>query len=436
MKRLGKVNYILFLSFLFLGTQWLQAQSVWSSVQVNKKSVYVGEPVQVSITVYTSTWFTKGLDLGNITVNGAFTVYFRPVSRSFMQNGKNYSGVELIYHVFPFSDDDIQFPSLDIEVETPPPGGYKGVKRVVKSKAVTINVKPIPANFKHSEWLVATSLNVSERWSGSTKNIKVGDVLERTITRNAGWTVAELIPPTEWDSLPHVSIYPGRSEIHSNKSKTAISAQRTETVRYLFEEEGDVTIPDKVYTWYNSYHKKLYKRTLKGMTVHVGPNPDLGMLESVRDSLMFQQQEIVANENKNETKTLTILGLSPKQFVIATLGALLLLLLLFRFFKWLLKYIKARRKAYLHSELYYFNRLKKAIRSKDELQIKNAMYRWIDELDLKEPSINYLIIACGSESSIDKTALATTLTQKNVKELRKNYLHREEHQKKIFWINP
>ncbi|QLE00188.1 BatD family protein [Galbibacter sp. BG1] len=432
--RIDFIPLIVFVCLLF-GISEGSAQNVWSSVTADKKSVFVGEPIQVSVTVYTSTWFTTGLDLGNIKVEGAFTVYFRPVSKSFVQNGQNYSGVELIYHVFPFSDDDIEFPALDIEVETPPPGGYKGVKRTVKSKPVAITVKPIPKTFQSSEWLVATNLTVSENWSVNTSEVKVGDVLQRTITRNAAWTVAELIPPTVWDSLPNVSMYPGRSTVDNNKSKTAISAQRTETLRYLFEKEGEVELPEKVYTWFNPYSKKLYKRTLKARTIKVKPNPDLGMLESVRDSLRLQQQKEVAAEEAEEEKPLTILGLSLKQFIIAVLLCLIALIIVFRIIRWLVRYLTARREAYLNSEKFYFHLVLKAM-NKDEVSLKNAFYRWIDELQIEEPSVQYFVQKYGANLNINAFELKRTLTKHKLKQLRKNYFNEVRIVIKSNWINP
>ncbi|MCM5664110.1 BatD family protein [Galbibacter mesophilus] len=434
MRRAGKYISFLVLVCILLCSQFGVAQSVWSTVTANKKSVFVGEPVQVTVTVYTSTWFTKGLDLGNIKVEGAFSTYFRPVSTSFQRGGQNYAGVRLIYHVFPFSDDDIEFPALDIEVETPSPGGYKGIKRTVKSKPVAITVKPIPNTFKASEWLVASSLSVNENWSGNISEVKVGDVLERTITRNAGWTVAELIPPTVWDSVPNVSMYPGRSDVNNSKSKTAISAQRTETIRYLFEEEGEITIPEKVYTWFNPYSKKLFKRTLAERTITVKPNPDLGMLESVRDSLRLQQQQQVA-ATEDEEKELTILGLSPKEFVIALLLCLLALIIVFKMLKWLVHYFTEKRKAYLASEKYYFNHLLSSL-SSNEHTIKNNFYRWIDELALEEPSIQFLINKYGKGLQIDAENLKATATKPKLKTLRKNYLKRTTEVARVGWINP
>ena len=61
---------------------------LFSDVKLNQSSVYVGQPVELTVLVYTSTWFTRGIDPGNIKVNGAFTVYFRSVSSTKQSSGK------------------------------------------------------------------------------------------------------------------------------------------------------------------------------------------------------------------------------------------------------------------------------------------------------------------------------------------------------------
>ncbi|WP_417444413.1 BatD family protein [Joostella sp.] len=435
MKQNGNVIYVVLalMLCLFVSSK-ATSQTLWGEVSLNKSSVYVGEPVQVSVTVYTSTWFTTGLDLGNIKVNGAFTIYFRPVSKSFSRNGQNYAGVQLIYHVFPFSEDDVTFPALEIEVETPAPGGYKGVKRIVKTKEKVIKVKPTPPSFKGDEWLVASSLTASERWSGNRNNVKVGDVLVRTITRKVGGTVPELIPPTVWDTVPNVSMYPGRSTIDSYKSKTAISAQRTETIQYLFEKEGETVIPDKVYTWYNPYRQKLYKKTIKGFSVNVAANPDLGMLESVRDSLKLQEEKIVAETKEKEP--LTILGLSVKDFIIAAIIVIAVLLIVIYLLRKLITYIIKRRKAYRNSELYYFNQLKRTVGSSNKNKIMDKLYRWIDEIDIEEPSAHYLLMKYDLKREVDINNIASSLNAHKLKNIRKNYLNRNTQAVDTNWINP
>ncbi len=124
-------------------------------------------------------------------------------------------------------------------VETPDEGAYKGVKRLVKTKERKINVKPVPPGYSRSEWLVASGMLVKESWSGDKTEVKGGDVLERSISREVSGTVSELIPPINWESLPGVSLYPARSEVNNHKTRTAISASRRDGIRYLFEKEGE-----------------------------------------------------------------------------------------------------------------------------------------------------------------------------------------------------
>lgn len=434
---MGKARNIIKLCMLLFITVSMKvdAQQLWADVRLNKSNVFVGEPVEVSITVYTSTWFTKGVDLGNIQVNGAYSVFFRPVSRSIVQGGKTYAGVELKYNVFPYAEKNITFPALDIKVETPPEGQYKGVKRKVTSAAKTIVVKPIPPNFEGNEWLVAGNLRVSQRWSGDINNIKVGDVLTRRIGRTAFGTVPELIPPVNWDSIQGISLYPTRSNLESNRNKTSISGSRTEGIQYLFEQEGEIVLPEMVFSWYNPYQNKLYKRTLKEVTIQVAANPELGLVASVRDSLMLQQERAIDEAVSQEPNK--ILGLSIKQFLLLVLFVLIALYSLYRLLKVLIPRVKARRQAYLNSEAYYFKKFKSALRSGNQKNTQNSLYRWLDELQLETPNVREFIRIYGSNDMNPEQLENISIQQWS--NARRNYVR--SHQKrrpvqKMEWINP
>ena len=107
-----KKRTYLFWVFLWC-TFLLQAQRhLRTEVSFNKGSVYVGEPIEVSVTVYSSTWFTEGVDPGNIKINGAYTVYFRSLSTSKKFGNKLYAGVTLFFNVFPYNEENVEFPFL------------------------------------------------------------------------------------------------------------------------------------------------------------------------------------------------------------------------------------------------------------------------------------------------------------------------------------
>jgi hypothetical protein len=429
MRRRGSLTGFIVLILLLTFSRSILSQEVWSEVSISKPAVYVGEPVEVNISVYTSTWFTRGVDLGNIKVNGAFTVFFRSVSVSISKNGRNYSGVNLIYNVFPYSEKDIVFPSLDITVETPKEGDYKGDKRDVKSEEKRIRVKPVPGGFDRDKWLVTTSLNVTDNWQGDLKNVKVGDVLIRRITRTVQGTVSELIPPILWSDIPGVSQYPARSNVENKKGTSDISASRTETMRFLFEKEGEVTIPEMVFTWYDPIRKQLYKRTLKEIETQVKPNPDPGVLASLRDSLKAEQAEFL--KESEDDKPFSILGFTPEEFAVILILTVMLIYFLNLFIRRLFRIIKARREEYRNSEAFYFRRFIKTAKSKDARETINALYRWLDELKLPEPSLLYFARTYGSEllnievmtmeKELPKNQLTVILNSKEWMKARKRY---------------
>jgi hypothetical protein len=121
-----------------------------------------------------------------------------------------------------------------------------------------------------------------------------------------------------WDTISGVSMYPSQSDVNSNKSKTAISATRTDGLRYLFEEEGEVIIPDMEFTWWHPYRNRFYKKTIKGLTVNILPNPQSGYIKTTKAALVAESLD---DESKTtEEKELLIFGWSIKVFITVLLA--------------------------------------------------------------------------------------------------------------------
>ncbi|MEI6865923.1 hypothetical protein [Flavicella sp.] len=410
-----------------------------SEVHFNKASVYVGEPIEVSLSIYSSTWFTEGVNPGNIKINGAYTVYFRSLSTSKKFDNRLYSGVTFFFNVFPYNEEDVEFPSLEFIVETPNEGGYVGIKRKVKTRAKTIVVKPIPPGINKDSWMVSSSVRVYDSWKGDLSKVKVGDVLERNITIKVGGTISELITDIEWDTINNVSLYPKRSSLKNNKSKMAISAERVDGTRYLFEKEGEITIPEIVITWWNPRYSKMYKRVLKKRVINVETNPDLGMLETVRKNL----ENTVVTELDKKFK-FEIFGRSLKTFLSFFIVCLIGVFLVFKIGKW--SFIKARinRELYRKSEAYFFQLF---VKERDIKLKQQRLYKWIDQLNLEEPSLACFIGEFGTDLLVlnyKKNLVNSRNTNfihqfnKEWKLSRENFLKTEKNYKdeNSDWVNP
>ncbi len=248
--------------------------------------------------------------------------------------------------------------------------------------------------------MVASNVSVNENWSGDRNNVMVGNVLERTIVREVQGSVAELIPPVHWDTISGVSNYPTRAQVANNKSRTAIIASRTEGIKYLFEEEGEVEIPELVVTWYNPQAGKMQKRTLKKVVMVVEPNPDLGMLKTIRDSIMVNNASIEEGEEGTK-KPISIFGLSIKEFGIGLILLLLLIYIVYRAYSPLASIILIRRERYRNSEAFYFRKFQKAAREKNSSVAIQCLYRWIDQLQLQEPTLLYFVDTYGAPKLLE-----------------------------------
>lgn len=444
----SKPKYVLSLLLLLIWQGGFAQGHLFSSVEIKQNTVYVGEPVEVTISVFTSTWFTKGVNPGNIKVNGAFTVYFRSLSTSQRIDGKTYAGVKMIFNVFPYDDKDILFPSLEIKVETPDKGGSKSKPRIITTKAKNIVVKSVPTGYNKTEWMVASDITVSDNWLGNRTKVKVGDVLERSIKRDVPGTVSELIPPLVWDTISGVSIYSGRPEVNNNKSKTTISASRTESVKYLFEKEGKIEIPEIVITWWNPQANRLQKRTLKKVSINVQANPNLGILESIKDSLSVLNAAV--NVETDDDKDITIFGLSLKKLMLALFLLLLSVYIVYRIYSALQKKLIKQRELYKNSELFYFRKFQKAIKLKNTALATQSVYRWIDQIQLTEPTLHYFAETYGTielreeVNEVEKLlnsseSVSNPFTQKLWSRARKDYLRKniqKQNSQSTLWINP
>ncbi|PNW27114.1 BatD family protein [Formosa algae] len=422
-----KIIALLFL----LSTSVGYAQQLISYATINHNEAYIGQPIQMTVSVYSNTWFTKGVDVGNIQVEGALTVYFRSVSNTRTFSGKQFSGVDFIYNVFPTQEGVITIPELTIHVESPKPGGYKGIKHTIHTKPKNITVKGVPVGYNPNNWLVSSTLTVHEKWNVNTNNVKVGDVLQRTISRSASGTLGEFIPAVVWDSISGVSIYPKRPSVNTNKTKTYVSASRTDGANYLFEKEGEVTLPKIEFVYWNYNSHKFYKKIIDSVTITVAPNPDLSMLAGIKKELEAEVTHI-----PEEEQPFLILGLPVKTFVLYCVLGVLILYILYKVIPWAIRKIKARNKEYHGSEKYAYRTLKSALGGTKDYETLHALKVWLIKLNPAIPSIHAFVNTYGSKAmqqeyyNLERRATGHTdavfngsVFKSELKEARQSYLN-------------
>jgi len=354
-----------------------EAQSCFARVQLDRRSVYVQQPFKVTITVLTATWYTAPIEFDNLQVPNAFVLPFdRTVPGMFDYNGKQYAGIQFYFIVFPYRAGKFTVPAITVHVTTPPEGSSESKRITIKTPARHFNVKAVPDN-AGGTWFVAKAVSIHEHWNKSLSNIKVGDVIERTVTIHARGTLPQFIPALTEKKLDFANVYPQDPELKDLRTENDANGELTQSFLYLLEKEGDFVIPAMPVTWWNPNAGKMNTRHLPQHTLHVKGNPNLGMVATIKDSLDVTQQGVPATKAKKQP--LMIWGMHWYWFAAYALASLIILNVLIRL---LIKIIRSLHKKYVRyqsSEKYWFRHL---MRSPASLPVFwQRLYQWWDRID-------------------------------------------------------
>lgn len=406
---------LMILTFLLILSLNSSAQKIdaFARVSVSPREGVVRQPYKVTISVYSSTWFAEPLQFTNLRIDNAFILPFtRTVSGINYMNNKKYATLTFYYLVFPYNTGQLQIPELVINASIPPEGDYKGQPVTIKTKPQTIRIKPVPSSEDQQVWMVAKNVRVKENWSRSLNNLKVGDVIEREITITANGTLPSLIQPFEIEKPENASIYPKEPELQDKRNDNDVNGVRVENYSYLFEEEGEITIPEEVVLWWNPETRQVYKRTIPEQKISIAPNPDLAIMESLKDSLQALTTPFVTEEDKKTIPWVLIGFFAIIFFFLVYFGSKIIGRLL---------YIrKEKRSTYLQSEAFYFKKLKRSLNTVDSKEFIKNLYVWFDAV--RQPGQDaaiYYFLDSEERNFIDSLVQnsGTKLTKTQVKKL-------------------
>jgi|GEM_PF-1514064 len=383
----------------------------FARVSVSPREGVVRQPYKVTIHVYSSTWFAKPLQFANLQVEDAFIIPFsRTVSGINYINNKKYATLTFYYLVFPYETGDMIIPELEINTSIPPEGGYQGEPVTIKTKSQKVRVVAVPSAKDEEVWMVAKNVSIKESWSKDLQNLKVGDVIERQIIISAEGTLPSLISPLEIEEPENVSVYPAQPELQDKRNDKDANGVRTESYSYLMEKEGEVLIPEQVVTWWNPVTKKVYQRTLSEHQLTVAANPDLNMMESLKDSLMDMSAPVTDEVEKNKFNWLWLLLTIPVLFVVY-FG--------YHVIRRFSNRMKAQKVAYRQSEAWYYKQAESALKNMDSRTFINAFYQWFDRA--RKPNHSAAITSYLDHKQrveLDQLIVSDVLTVKNRKHIK------------------
>jgi hypothetical protein len=331
-----------------------------TSVQPEK--AWLGQRVILQIDVLGSDGWTQITRFDDIEIPGAYLMRTDSQGSRLQEtiDGTSYSGQRYEFSIYPQAAGAIEIPAISVEITTRAMGVDADTSvRQAQAPAVTI-LSNIPAGAENIRGLVSTTqLTAEQTWQSPDGNPEVGDALQRTVSLQAVDVSGMAFTPLEHEDIPGVGIYPAQPTVEDTSNRGSLNGSRTEVVTYVFQQSGEVQIPDIEFSWWNLADSKLEHVVLPGHLIRVAAGAG----------------------SASGAATLPEKQLKKRYLVPLVIMLLLLAYVLYFFRKALAKRWVTWRVARKESEKGYFQLVVKSIRSKKSASALRNIMRWLDRIN-------------------------------------------------------
>ncbi|MGH8476905.1 MAG: BatD family protein [Methylococcales bacterium] len=199
-----------------------------------------------------------------------------------LRNGFQYVVTERKYAIFPQTSGQLVIAPLELQANVLTSRGFGFFDQArtrtqrLKSRSLTLEVKPIPAEFKGKYWLPADQISLEEQWSTNPPAIRVGEPLTRTLKLTAIGTTLSLLPDfgklrfqeQEGDAFKQ---YPDQPLSEEKKSFSGMIASREQKLALIPSTAGTFHTRGIEIVWWNTQSDRLEIAELPGTVLEALP---------------------------------------------------------------------------------------------------------------------------------------------------------------------
>jgi len=263
---------------LVLLSRWAYAQAPVLRAHLEPASnIIVGQPVRLVVSVFVPNYFTSSPEFPEFEIENALVVppQDRPENSNTQINGSSYAGITQTYVIYPQQAGDFRVPPVKLGVPyaiAPPTSTTAEVALPTLSFHAHVPTAALDLPY----FLPTTQLTIMQRWSRPLKNLRTGDLVDRTITVTAKKMEAMLIPPLKLVQPNGIRVYPAEPVVRDQKTDRGdfVYGQRIETAKYVIQKPGDYTLPPIELKWWNLATRQLVTAAVPAVTFSAIDNPN------------------------------------------------------------------------------------------------------------------------------------------------------------------
>jgi hypothetical protein len=233
-----------------------------------------GERVTLSVQILTDTWLSQA---ATITVPEVPGLIILKVS-SFGVNGTERVGAVTYttqaheYAVFARRSGRFVIPAFRLRFGVAGQPAGKKVMLDLETDSIEL-VAAMPPGIGEVEGLIASpNLTVVETWDPEPEDeLSVGDAIRRSITYRAEGVMGLAFPPTRFDPVDGLGVYPQTPELDDQTQRGDFLGSRTDALTYVFERPGSYVLPGISVVWWDLDEGVLKQAQLPSRKVEVIP---------------------------------------------------------------------------------------------------------------------------------------------------------------------
>lgn len=239
--------------------------------ELGKETAWTGEAVPLIITLYSPGPFsgTASFDLPRLP-GTAFVNSGTPMVGSEEVDGESYLTQRHEFTVYTQSTGDIVIPAFAVRFEAK--SSFTSDAEAVETATEELRFRSNrpPGTESLGIVIAVADMEFTQSWAPSSDSVdSPGEVIKRTISRQATGTTAMMFPRLDADAPQGVRVYTNDPIVRDNTVRGASTAERIETITYQFERPGTFQLPDQTITWWDTAAGELRREVLAGETVTI-----------------------------------------------------------------------------------------------------------------------------------------------------------------------
>jgi hypothetical protein len=237
----------------------------------NPEPVWVGQRVTIKVALLTTTFFADAPAFQLPTIPHALLMQIEdhPVLGTEQIDATAYNVQQHELALFMLRPGVYTVPPFTVRFASTPHYGEPPVEHQLTTQAMQVEAR-MPPGAEHLPSLISSrDLRVTQTWQPQPTQARLGDAFTRTITLSAPDVPGMVLPPLPLTQVDGLTVYPKPPVVQDQVERGTFTGQRMQTVTYVCERPGPITVPALIIPWWDAEKQTLRQATLPALTLKV-----------------------------------------------------------------------------------------------------------------------------------------------------------------------